>query len=73
MKTSFFSGATRYVPGQVYGRESYRGWGRSIKRTMHREWTRWTYSDEHRAWIHAGKTWAKIRATKKQIIGGDET
>ena len=68
MKTEFTHNGTRYEPGQTFGREHSRGYGRDPKRTLYREWTRWTFSDHHRAWVHDGKTWHPIRATRKQII-----
>jgi hypothetical protein len=55
---------------QTFGREQSRGWGRNPKRTLYREWTRWTYSEYHRAWVHDGKTWHPLRATRKQILAG---
>ena len=69
MKNAFATdNGTRYEPGQVFGRETSRGWGRDPKRTLYREWTRWTFSEHHRAWVHDGKISAPLRATKKQII-----
>jgi hypothetical protein len=70
MRNEFTHGQTRYVPGQTFGRETSRGWGRNPKRTLYREWTRWTYSEYHRAWVHDGKTWHPLRATRKQILAG---
>ena len=70
MKTQFTVGNTRYEPGQTFGREQSRGYGRNPKRTLYCEWTRWTFSEAHRAWVHDGKVWALLRATKKQIIEG---
>ena len=70
MKTEFTHGLTRYVPGQTFGREQSRGWGRDPKRTLYREWTRWTYIEAHRAWVHDGKISAPIRATRKEILEG---
>ena len=68
MKTEFTHNDTRYVPGQTFGREQSRGWGRDPKRTLYREWTRWTYIDAQRAWVHDGQISPPIRATKKQIL-----
>jgi len=68
MKTTFTNGQTRYVPGQTVGRETSRGWGRDPTRTLYREWTRWIYSEAHRAWLHDGQISAPLRATKKQIL-----
>lgn len=68
MKTTFTNGQTRYVPGQTFGRETSRGWGRDPTRTLYREWTRWIYSEAHRAWLHDGQISAPLRATKKQIL-----
>jgi len=68
MKTEFTHGPTRYVPGQTFGREQSRGWGRNPTRTLYREWTRWTYIEAHRAWVHDGQISAPIRATRKQIL-----
>jgi hypothetical protein len=70
MKTTFTHGQTRYVPGQTFGREQSRGYGRDPKRTLYREWTRWTYIDAQRAWVHDGKTWHRLRATRKEILEG---
>ena len=68
MKNEFTHNGTRYEPGQTFGRETSRGYGRNPTRTLYREWTRWTFSEAHRAWVHDGKISAPIRATKKQII-----
>ena len=68
MRTQFVVGDTRYEPGQTFGIEKSRGWGRNPTRTLYREWTRWTYVDSLRAWIHDGKVSAPVRATKMQII-----
>ena len=68
MKNEFTHNGTRYEPGQTFGREQSRGYGRNPTRTLYREWTRWTFSDAHRAWVHDGKISALLRATKKQII-----
>ena len=69
MKTTFTTdNGTRYEPGQTFGRETSRGWGRDPTRTLYREWTRWIYSTYHHAWLHDGQISAPIRATKKQII-----
>ena len=68
MKTEFTHNGTRYEPGQTFGREQSRGWGRDPKRTLYCEWTLWTFSDAHRAWVHDGKISAPLRATRKQII-----
>ena len=68
MKTEITVGSTRYEPGQVFGFEESRGYGRNPTRTLHRLWTRWNYSAENRAWIYDGQISAPIRATKKQIL-----
>jgi hypothetical protein len=68
MKTEFTHGPTRYVPGQTFGLEHSRGYGRNPTRTLYREWTRWTFSEHHRAWVHDGQISAPTRATRKQIL-----
>jgi hypothetical protein len=68
MKTEFTHQNTKYEPGQVFGYEESRGYGRDPKRTLYRLWTRWNYSADARAWIHDGQISAPIRATKKQIV-----
>ena len=64
MKTEFTHGTTRYTPGQTFGRETSGGYARKL----YREWTRWTYIDADRAWVHDGKFSAPIRATRNQIL-----
>jgi len=71
MKTEFTHQNTKYEPGQVFGYEESRGYGRDpsdAPRTLYRLWTRWIYSEDARAWIHDGQISAPIRATKKQIV-----
>lgn len=68
MKTEFTVGSTRYEPGQIFGFEESRGYGRNPTRILYRLWTRWNYSENDRAWIYDGQISAPIRATKKQIV-----
>ena len=68
MKTTFTHNGTRYTPGQTFGRETSRGYGRNPTRTLYREWTRWTYVDAYSAWVQDGQISAPLRATKKQIL-----
>jgi hypothetical protein len=68
MKTQFTHNNTRYEPGETFGRETSRGCGRDPARSIYRTWTRWTYSEYHRAWIHDGQFDAPHNATKKQIL-----
>ena len=63
MKTEFTHGPNRYTPGQTFGRETS-----GYVRTLYREWTRWTFIEAERAWVHDGKFSAPIRATRKQIL-----
>jgi hypothetical protein len=68
MKTQFEHNGSRFEPGQKYRRETSRGWGRDPRVEIEREWTRWSYSPQHRAWVHDGKVGVTHRARKVDII-----
>lgn len=69
MKNTFYSAdrTVKYEIGGTIGYEQSRGYGRNPKRTLLREWTRWVFSDQHRAWVHDGAWALPLNATRKQI------